>query len=73
MLLNSSVLIIFSKFWLLETKQLFETLKKLTREKFKGTPKFQNMQKKIDHVHQFMVAAEHHCRFFKAKILNNNY
>jgi len=49
--------------------KLFETLRKLTKEKFKGNSKFKNMQKKIDHIHWWMLNAEHNCRKIKKPFL----
>jgi len=41
----------------------------LAREKFKGNSKHSNMKKKIDHIHWWMLNAEHHCRHNKAPFL----
>ena len=37
----------------------------MTKEKFKGDTKWDRMKLKIEHIHQFLLNAEHNCRLQK--------
>jgi len=58
-------------------KKLFDTLKRLIREKYKGLTtdktKFAKMLNKMGHIHKFMINGELNCRREKAPLIGEPY